>query len=189
MKGLLLFLAFSSTLLASDDARPPAVSAKATAKTTPKSGAKGTAKTTPGSGAKATAKATPGRNAKPAAAKNDLIGTWYGIRAEYDGEQPVNNDLVRSSYAIIEADRIFVFIEGKRYGPAFYRLNQSVKPHQIDVWGTTPEGEFLEAQAIYRLQDDKLWVCVRAKKDRRPTSFMTWAGSKAGLAIGQRRSR
>jgi uncharacterized protein (TIGR03067 family) len=188
MKGYLLFLAFSSTLLASDDARPPAVSAKGTAKTTPGSGAKATAKTTPGSGAKATAKATPGRNAKPAAAKNDLIGTWYGIRAEYDGEQPLNNDLVRSSYAIVEADRILVFIEGKRYGPVFYRLNQSVKPHQIDFWATTPEGEFHRAQGIYRIQDDKLWICLR-EKDPRPTRFTTWAGSKAGLAIGKRRSR
>jgi uncharacterized protein (TIGR03067 family) len=188
MKGHLLFLAFSSTLLASDDARPPAVSAKATAKTTPKSGAKGTAKAAPGSGAKGTVKATPGKNAKPAAAKNDLIGVWYGIRAEYDGEQPLNNDLVRSSYAIVEEERIFVIIEGKRYGPVFYSLNQSVKPHQIDFWGTTPEGEFHRAVGIYRIQDDKLWISVRAD-NRRPTRFTTWAGSKVGLAVGQRRSR
>jgi uncharacterized protein (TIGR03067 family) len=176
MKGHLLFLAFSSTLLASDDARPPAVSAKGTAKTATKSGAKGTAK------------ATTGKNAKPAAARNDLIGVWYGVRVEYDGEQPVNNDLVRSTYSIVESDRIFVIFEGKRYGPVFYRVNQAVKPYQIDVWGTTPEGELHRAQGIYRIQDDKLWICIR-ENDRRPTSFTTWAGSKVGLAISRRKSR
>jgi uncharacterized protein (TIGR03067 family) len=141
-----------------------------------------------GDGKKA-AKATPKKNAKPAAAKNDLIGLWYGLRAEYDGTQPMNPDLVRSTYGIIEADRISVIFEGKPYGPIFYRVNQAVKPYQVDIWGTTPEGVVQKARGIYRIQDDKLWFCLAMEKDPRPTSFTTTSGSKAGLVIGRRGSR
>jgi hypothetical protein len=82
-----------------------------------------------------------------------------------------------------------VIIEGKRYGPVSYRVNQAVKHYQVDFWGTTPEGVFYKAQAIYEINDDQLWICGVGDNNRRPTRITSTAGSNTALVVARRKSR
>jgi uncharacterized protein (TIGR03067 family) len=134
-------------------------------------------------------KPSPREVGKTAGRPNELLGTWVGVKSEYDG-QVLRDEDVTSAQAVFDKDQLTITVvtqQGPQKGSAPYRVNRNVKPYQIDVDVRDDHGVLHKARGIYRVERDRLSVCVA--ENWRPTRFETHAGSKTWLSILRRKAR
>jgi uncharacterized protein (TIGR03067 family) len=136
-------------------------------------------------------KPSPREVGKTAARPNELLGTWVGVRSEYDG-QDLRIEEVTTSKVLFGKDQLTMTVvtkDGLQKGSAPYRVNRNVKPYQIDV-DADDKGVFHRTtRGIYRVERDRLTICVAVAENIRPTRFETHAGSKTWLSILRRSAR
>ena len=134
-------------------------------------------------------KPSPKQVGKTAARPNELLGTWVGVKSEYEGRTLRDED-VTSSKALFDKDQLTLTVvtkQGPQKGSAPYRVNRNVKPYQIDVDSKDDKGVLHKFRGNYRVERDKLSICVA--ENMRPTRFETHAGSKTWLSILRRSAR
>jgi uncharacterized protein (TIGR03067 family) len=113
--------------------------------------------------------------------KEKLKGTWALVSMEAQGKPVPAADLKVVKYTFEEAR--FSYEDG-RGGPkeGMYTLGSARSPKSIDL---SQDGS-LAARGIYKLEGDRLTLCLASPRGERPTEFTTKAGVSTVLVVFQR---
>jgi len=101
-----------------------------------------------------------------------IEGTWLVVSAVQDGK---DEEKAKDSKLTFKDGKITVQKEGDNDKNATYKLGTADKLKTIDV---SPEGKDESIKGIYKLDGDKLTICITHKPDGdRPTEFTGKEGS------------
>ncbi len=122
------------------------------------------------------------------AAKDELKrqeGTWAVTSSVYEGQEAAE-DLVRSIKRIVEGDHAVWERDGKRFAGTRIELDPAREPKAIDVIpdGGPNRGE--RVLGVYKLEDDKLTICMAEPGKARPKEFRADKGSGHALRTFRR---
>jgi uncharacterized protein (TIGR03067 family) len=122
---------------------------------------------------------SPSALADDQAVKNELErhqGTWKATSSIYDGtEGPA--EIVRSITRVVEKDHVVWQRDGRSFAGTRIELDPSRDPKAIDV---IPDGGQYRGErvlGIYKLERDRLTICMAAPGKPRPTEFKAEKGS------------
>jgi uncharacterized protein (TIGR03067 family) len=122
-------------------------------------------------------------NADDKAVKDELKrheGTWSVTSSVYDG-QAASEDLVRSIMRIVEGDHAVWERDGKRFAGTTIELDPAREPNAIDVIPDGGRNRGERVLGIYKLEGDKLTICMADPGKSRPTEFKAERGSGCTL--------
>jgi uncharacterized protein (TIGR03067 family) len=107
-------------------------------------------------------------------------GTWSVTSSIYDGEA-ASEDLVRSIKRIVEKDHAVWERDGKRFAGTTLEVDPAREPRTIDVIpdGGPNRGE--RVLGIYKIEGDKLTICMAGPGKPRPKVFQADKGSGCTL--------
>lgn len=107
-------------------------------------------------------------------------GTWRTSSSIYNG-QAAPEDLVRSITRTVEKDHVVWKRDGKSFAGTRIELDPSRDPKTIDVIpdGGKDCGE--RVLGIYKLEQDRLTICMAAPGKPRPVAFAADKGSGSTL--------
>ena len=113
-------------------------------------------------------------------------GAWTATSSIYDGQE-APEALVRSITRTVEKDHVVWKRDGKSFAGTRIELDPSRDPRSIDVIpdGGKDRGE--RVLGIYKLEDDRLTICMAAPGQPRPKEFKAEKGS--GCTLRNARSR
>ncbi len=127
--------------------------------------------------------ATPAQDVSPSVAEAELArhqGTWLVESFEREGELTAP-EIVRTIRRIVKGKRVIWEREGKTFAATALRLDPTATPAALDV---IPEGGPYRDQpvlGIYRLERDRLIICMSDPGKPRPTEFVSEPGSGVTL--------
>lgn len=103
-------------------------------------------------------------------------GTWRASTSIYDGQE-APAEIVRSITRTVEKDHVVWKRDGKSFAGTRIELDPSRDPKAIDVIpdGGKDRGE--RVLGIYKLEKDRLTICMAAPGQPRPTGFKAEKGS------------
>jgi uncharacterized protein (TIGR03067 family) len=103
-------------------------------------------------------------------------GIWTATSSIYDGQEAPEG-LVRSITRTVEKDHVVWKRDGKSFAGTRIELDPSRDPRSIDVIpdGGKDRGE--RVLGIYKLEDDRLTICMAAPGKPRPKEFKAEKGS------------
>jgi uncharacterized protein (TIGR03067 family) len=113
------------------------------------------------------------------AAKEELErhqGTWTATSSIYDGQE-APEELVRSITRTVEKDHVVWKRDGKSFAGTRIELDPSRDPRSIDVIPDGGKDRGKRVLGIYKLEDDRLTICMAAPGKPRPTAFKAEKGS------------
>jgi uncharacterized protein (TIGR03067 family) len=107
-------------------------------------------------------------------------GRWVASTSVYDGQE-APAEIVRSITRTVEDDHVVWHRDGKSFAGTRIELDPSRDPKAIDVIpdGGKDRGE--RVPGIYKLEDDRLTICMAAPGRPRPTEFKAEKGSGCTL--------
>jgi uncharacterized protein (TIGR03067 family) len=107
-------------------------------------------------------------------------GTWHASTSVYDGQE-APAEIVRSITRTVEKDHVVWKRDGKSFAGTRIELDPSRDPKAIDVIpdGGKDRGE--RVPGIYKLEDDRLTICMAAPGQPRPKEFKAEKGSGCTL--------
>ena len=113
------------------------------------------------------------------AVKNELKrhqGTWIATSSTYDG-QKAPDEIARSIKHIVAQDHVVWERQGKRFAGTKIELDPTPDPKNIDVIpdGGPNRGE--RVLGIYKLDGDRLTICMARAGQPRPQEFKAEKGS------------
>jgi uncharacterized protein (TIGR03067 family) len=118
--------------------------------------------------------------AQPADAVKDELerhqGTWSVTSSVYDG-QPASEPVVRSIRRIVAGDHVVWERDGKSFAGTKIELDPAREPKAIDVIPDGGPDRGRRVLGIYKLQGDRLTICMAAPGRPRPTEFRAEKGS------------
>lgn len=136
----------------------------------------------------AAGQSAPAGKAAPADDLKALKGTWVGKTVTFDGDD-VGADVADKLHFIFDGDKVTqrggLAKAGNKYLPIAQRDNYKVvlgtsdKLKTIDLKPERPGGRTIPG--IYKLEKDKLTICLNYKNAERPTEFKSDADSGVGV--------
>ena len=113
-------------------------------------------------------------------------GTWRATSSIYDGQE-ASAEVVRSITRTVEKDHAVWKRDGKSFAGTKIELDPSRDPKAIDVIpdGGKDRGE--RVLGIYKLEGDRLTICMAAPGQPRPGRFQAGKGSGCTLRTFTRR--
>jgi uncharacterized protein (TIGR03067 family) len=100
-----------------------------------------------------------------------IRGTWLVSGCMFDGKDG-SAELIERKLTFIFGDRLAVSENGERHEKELrYKLDPTRKPPEIDI--TPAGGKEAMVRGIYRLEGDKLKLCVGEPGEPRPVKFET----------------
>jgi uncharacterized protein (TIGR03067 family) len=116
-----------------------------------------------------------------------LQGTWQLQSGVADGERLPPAECAKTR--LIVKGRTLWYVEYED-GATDVRLNPGARPPMIDLTLAQASGRREEpVKGIYRLDGDRLTLCLAQPWRKRPTEFTSEAGSQRGLLIFRRVKR
>jgi uncharacterized protein (TIGR03067 family) len=117
------------------------------------------------------------------AAKDELgrhQGTWRATSSIYEGQE-ASVEIVRSITRTVEKDHVVWKRDGESFAGTRIELDPSRDPKAIDVIpdGGKDRGE--RVLGIYKLEKDRLTICMAAPGKPRPAEFLAEKGSGCTL--------
>jgi uncharacterized protein (TIGR03067 family) len=109
-------------------------------------------------------------------------GTWTAVSFRRDG-QDTPDEIVRSITRSVQGDHVVWRREGKSFAGTTIILNPSVKPSAIDVIPDGGPSRGTRVLGIYRLETDKLTICMADAGQPRPREFKAEKGSNQTLMV------
>jgi len=107
-------------------------------------------------------------------------GTWRATSSVYDGQEAPEK-IVRSITRTVEKDHVVWKRDGKSFAGTKIELDPSRDPKAVDVIpdGGTDRGK--RVLGIYKLENDRLTICMAAPGKPRPEEFKAKKGSGCTL--------
>src|SRR5262249_7989323 len=112
--------------------------------------------------------------------RDRLQGTWVPVSAEKGGK-PAPEAVLTSVKVTFSGDRLTVQVEGETKKGTF-RLDPTRSPKQIDLMRDGQE----PTEGIYRLDRDRLGICLDDARRGRPTEFKSPPGPAHTLLVMRR---
>jgi uncharacterized protein (TIGR03067 family) len=107
-------------------------------------------------------------------------GTWRVTSSIYDGQE-APEAIVRSITRIVENDHAVWKRDGKSFAGTRIELDPSRDPKAIDVIPDGGKGRGERVLGIYKLEKDRLTICMAAPGQPRPREFKAEMGSGCTL--------
>jgi len=117
-----------------------------------------------------------------------LLGTWKVVGLQMEGQELLGSD-VKEMRFVIAKDAIAVdgdFPDKDKYAKFSYKIDPTTAPKIIDVTIAVGDEKGTMMEGIYKLDGDKLQICVKILGKDRPGEFATKAGSRLVLATLER---
>lgn len=113
-------------------------------------------------------------------------GTWAVLAFEREGkETPI--EIARSIVRIVDGDRVVWKRSGKSFAATRVELNAAHSPATIDVLPEGGPSRDKRILGIYKLEGNRLTICMADPDHPRPTAFKAEAGSKWTLMRFERK--
>jgi uncharacterized protein (TIGR03067 family) len=103
-------------------------------------------------------------------------GTWKAISSIYEGQE-APAEIVRSITRTVEKDHVVWKRDGKSFAGTRITLDPSRDPKAIDVIPDGGPNRDERVLGIYKLEGDRLTICMAAPGKPRPTEFKAEKGS------------
>jgi len=107
-------------------------------------------------------------------------GTWSVTSSIYDG-QPASDEVIRSIHRIVTGDHVVWERDGKRFAGTRIELDPAREPRSIDVIPDGGRNRGERVLGIYKLEGDRLTICMAAPDRPRPKEFRADKGSGCTL--------
>jgi uncharacterized protein (TIGR03067 family) len=107
-------------------------------------------------------------------------GTWRTSSSIYEGEE-APADVVRSITRTVEKDHVVWKRDGKSFAGTRIELDPSRDPKAIDVIPDGGKDRGDRVLGIYKLEGDRLTICMAASGKPRPKEFKADKGSGCTL--------
>jgi uncharacterized protein (TIGR03067 family) len=122
-------------------------------------------------------------SAERGADREKIQGTWRLVSSETEGEAvPAESLKTRPVLMVFEGDRVAARMGDMSASLGTFTLDESHDPRWYDR--NYPDGS--PRRGIYRLEADRLTICIAALGKDRPSSFMTKPGDGQSLLVYQR---
>jgi uncharacterized protein (TIGR03067 family) len=112
-------------------------------------------------------------------------GTWAVTSSIYDG-QPASEQIIRSIKRIVHDNHVVWERDGKRFAGTTIELDPAAEPKTIDVIPDGGRNRGERVLGIYKLDGDRLTICMAAPGRPRPKEFQAGKGSGCTLRTFQR---
>jgi uncharacterized protein (TIGR03067 family) len=107
-------------------------------------------------------------------------GTWVVTSSIFDG-QPAPAAIVRSIKRIVTSDHVVWKRDGKSFAGTKVELDPAAEPKAIDVIPDGGRNRGERVLGIYKLEGDRLTICMAAPGRPRPKEFKAGKGSGCTL--------
>jgi uncharacterized protein (TIGR03067 family) len=107
-------------------------------------------------------------------------GTWAVTSSIYDG-QPASEEVVRSITRIANDNHVVWKRDGKSFAGTTVQLDPAAEPKAIDVIPDGGRNRGERVVGIYKLDGDRLTICMAAPGQPRPKKFQADKGSGCTL--------
>ncbi len=107
-------------------------------------------------------------------------GTWRTSTSIYDGK-PAPDELVRPITRTVEKDHVVWKKDGKSFAGTRIELDPSRDPRTIDVIPDGGKDRGTRVLGIYKLEGDRLTICMASPGKPRPAEFKAEPGSGCTL--------
>jgi uncharacterized protein (TIGR03067 family) len=107
-------------------------------------------------------------------------GTWRATSSIYEGQE-APEAIVRSITRTVEKDHVVWKRDGKSFAGTRIELDPSADPKAIDVIPDGGRNRDERVLGIYRLEKDRLTICMAAPGKPRPREFKAEKGSGCTL--------
>jgi uncharacterized protein (TIGR03067 family) len=97
-------------------------------------------------------------------------GTWRATSSIYDGQEG-SSEVVRSITRTVEDDHVVWKRDGKSFAGTRIELDPSHDPKAIDVIPDGGQNRGERVLGIYKLEQDRLTICMAAPGQPRPKAF------------------
>jgi len=111
-----------------------------------------------------------------------LQGTWRASTSVYDGQEAPEK-IVRSITRTVEKDHVVWKRDGKSFAGTRIELDPSRDPRTIDVISDGGKDRGERVLGIYKLEKNRLTICMAAPCQPRPGKFKADKGSGCTLRI------
>lgn len=115
-----------------------------------------------------------------------LEGAWSFAYLEVDGH-PLPMAALAASQILIDGDRFRTESPEGNY-EGIFNINVEAQPHEIDIEFVAGPEAGNSNHGIFRLQGERLEICLELNGKARPTAFLTTPGSGCALERLQRKS-
>jgi uncharacterized protein (TIGR03067 family) len=137
------------------------------------------------------------RGEKPAAKGTDkdkpnkdgetIQGTWVAVSAEVDGKE-APAEAIKDFTLVITADKLIFNPKGENRQTS-YKLDPAKMPKAIDLTPLDGPAKGKAMKSIYRLDGDRLTLCLQNSDGDAPTEFATKANSGLRLLVLKRQAK
>jgi uncharacterized protein (TIGR03067 family) len=109
-------------------------------------------------------------------------GTWTAVSSRRDGAD-ATAEIVRTITRTVEKDHVVWKRNGKNFAGTTIVLDPSKTPEAIDVIPDGGPAQGKRVLGIYKLEEDRLTICMADADQPRPREFKAEKGSKQTLMV------
>ena len=121
--------------------------------------------------------------------KEKIQGTWALVALESGGQQiPV--EVIKDFKIVFKGNNISFILPGLNADQGgTFKLDPTKSPKWMDVTHAQGDQKGQTAPGIYTLNGNELKLCAGGPTDKRPTEFVSKAGSMVGVMVLKREKR
>jgi uncharacterized protein (TIGR03067 family) len=116
--------------------------------------------------------------------REKIQGTWV-VESIKMGGKDLPEEQTRGFKMVFDGDKVSITLDGKVKEGTF-KLDPSKKPKEIDV---VIKDAPKTGEGIYKLEGDKLTLCIDDAGNQRPTEFASEEGTRHGLVVLKREGK
>ncbi len=109
--------------------------------------------------------------------RQELTGTWQVVSSVLDGKKASDDETVQSKFSFDALGDASVLRQGTVHGAATTKIEPTVQPMTIDLTWKNGDRTGQKALGIYKIEDERLIICLAEPGEPRPKDFSADHGS------------